>query len=178
MVVPGTDGGVVHFEQSVALADEGVKVEYEIGFSKPMALNGLQASLRLPQAPFLGGNVAVLAEGVVHEVELPEEVAADRPQLLKLALETEDEPGEPEQAEDQPEEPEQAPVVDVAEKVLLTIDEAAGLMVQDLRPYGPDQYELRVFAIADHRGHAVAADDQYSIRLSLSLPGEPTLVGP
>lgn len=179
MVVPGTDGGVVHFEQSVALADEGVKVEYEIGFSKPMTLNGLQASLRFPTAPFLGGNVAILrAEGDMHEVELPEEVAADRAQLLRLALEPEDESAEPEQAEDESEEPEQAPVVDVDEKVLLTINEAAGVMVQDLRPYGPDQYEVRIFVVADQKGHMVTADDHYSIKLTISLPGEMTLAGP
>ncbi len=179
MVVPGTDGGIVQFEQSVALAGEGATVEYDIRFSKPMALKGLQASLRFPAAPFAGRTVAVmLADGSVHEVELPEEVGADRPQLLRLALQPEDEPGEPEQPEGESQEPEQSPIVDVDGKVLLTIDEAAGLMVQDLRPYGPDQYEVRILAIADQKGHMVTADDEYSIKFTVSLPGEMTLVGP
>ena len=168
MVIPGTDGGVVQFEQSVVLADEGLRVEYDIGFPKPMTLNGLQVSLRVPTAPFVGGNVAVLAEGVVHDVELPEEPAADKPELLKLEFETEDEP----------EEPEQAPVVDVDEKVFLTINEAAGVIVQDLRPYGADQYEVRIFVLAEYRGHTVTADDHYSIKFAVSLPGDMSIVGP
>ena len=172
LLVPDTDGGAVQFVETVTPAEKGFTVAYSLGYTKAMTLNGLQVSLLLPADVFAGNAVVLYAPGEkpaegeaaadkATEVPLPEKLDWEKWQLatgqaskIEIAQGTDNAitiaPKLPEPKE--------------GAKVALT-----RFVVQDLRKWDQNVFEVRLILIMDDKCKQVSAEDKANIELSITF---------
>mgnify|MGYP005837099891 CR=1 FL=1 len=180
--VPNTDGGAIRFAETLQPTESGFRVGYRLSFVKAITLNGLQISLLLPATAFSGQRVvlhtvppepveaedeaAVEAKPQMQTVMLPARLDAGKWQLATLpALKIEIAPGTARPITITPRLPE------VAES------EAAKppvFVVQDLRQWEQDVFEVRLVLVMTDEGQAMAADESLEAGLELAFADELT----
>jgi hypothetical protein len=166
--VPDTDGGAVRFVETVKPVEKGFSVAYSLGYTKAMALNGLQVSLLLPAEVFGGKSVVLHAPGEgdaaadrATEVALPEQLSAEKWQLATSpATKVEIAPGTENAITIAPKVPE----AEAGAKVQLP-----KFIVQDLRKWDQNVFEIRLILIYDEKGKQVTAEDKANTELSVTF---------
>lgn len=155
-------GGALTFTETVSPLPEGLRLEYEVVITEPLLLNGLQVSLSLPVARFVGQTLFVSqpdtgAHGLLLPAEQPEE---QRAQLWA---------GEGTTVEVAP---------GTEQALTLQLQALADLVVQDLRQWEHAAYEIRLPAIMQDSGSRLRPGTRFRLVLTLTLPGPVRLLGP
>jgi len=159
--VPNTDGGALKFAESVKALPQGLALEYDLGLTKAMKLNGLQVSLLLPAAQYAGKELLIARpDGEPEIASLPQEQEGQTFQVWS---------GEGARIE-------AAKGTDAA--ITIELRAAADVVVQDLRRWGSPAFEIRFPAIMQDEGRDVAADDRFHLDLTVTFPTPVKLAGP
>ncbi|MGQ9730279.1 MAG: hypothetical protein ACUVX8_03320 [Candidatus Zipacnadales bacterium] len=153
LAVPETPGAALSFVETVTPGEEGVKLLFELQPGGPMVLNGLQISLLLPAKRFAGERLIVSRpeEATGRSVILPVELEREKWQLGTYegnAVQLGDQEG----------------------AVILGIDKTYGLVVQDLRRWERDEFEVRIPLLFANEGETVSNVDRWQVELTLG-PG-------
>ena len=150
--VPNTNGGAVKFSETVWPAEQGFSLAYNLGFTKDMTLNGLQVSMLMPVGGFIGKTLAIQSAGAeVLQVTLPQTWTEQTWQLG-------DAEGD-------------AILIDTGGAMPIAIRAAEGqrLLLQDLRRWDHDLFELRFTFIFAAAGQPVKADEARNLSLELEF---------
>ena len=160
--VPNTDGGAIRFIESVKPLPQGVQLEYDLSMTGPMRLNGLQLSVLLPVAQYVGKEVVIAQpEGEPQIVGLPQE----QPPQQRFLLWT----GEGAKIE---------AAKGTDEAVTIELRAPADAVVQDLRPWDNPNFEIRLPAIMEDQGRDVGADDKFHLDLTVTFAAPVKLEAP
>ena len=160
--IPNTDGGAIEYTQRVTALPQGVRLQYDLAISKTMRLNGLQVSILLPVERYAGSEVLISQPHGDPEITgLPEEQPAEgRAQLwtgsgskVEVAAETDN-------------------------AVTMVLRAATDVIVQDLRQWEHEIFEVRFPAIMEDDAREVSAEDRFHLDLTVSFAAPITLAGP
>lgn len=158
--IPNTDGGAIRFTESVKTLPQGLQLEYEIGTTATVRVNGLQLSVCLPVPQYAGQElVAARPEGDPQIVGLPEE------QRQNFQLWS-GEGGKVEVA------------ADTDRTIAVELRAATDVIVQDLRQWERPIYEIRFPAIMEDQGREVTAEEQFHLDLTVTFAAPVKLEGP
>lgn len=159
--VPNTDGGAIDYVQTVKTLPRGLRIEYEVTMAQTMRLNGLQVSLNLPVARY-GGTEVMISQphGDPDITGLPAAVEEGRTQLWSGSG-SKIEAGK-----------------DTPATVTMELRAATDVIIQDLREWEHDVFEIRLPAIMEGDGREVSAGDRFHLDLTVTFAGPVTLAGP
>jgi hypothetical protein len=158
--VPNTDGAV-RFAESVKPLANGLQLSYDVTVTKTTKLNGLQFSVELPVAVYGGKEVLVAQpEGEPWGVPLPAEEPKQGGGLWN---------GEAARLD---------VAADTPDAIRLELRAAADGMVQDLRTWQRDVYEIRFPAFTEDAGRDLTTDDRFHLEVTITCAGPVKLVGP
>lgn len=169
LAVPDTDGGAVRFREVIKPIEKGLSLAYELGFNKALSLSGLQVSLYLSPDVYAGKEIAITSPaaqdqaGVVTRLTLPAEVDQQKWQLGMAPAEKVEIAAGTDQA------------ITLTPKLPQVEGKAtppAMFIVQDLRRWNTNAFEIRWFLIMDDKGKQVAADDTPGVAFTLGFPRE------
>ena len=159
--VPKTDGGAIMYTETLKLLPTGLKLEYEVGMTKAMKLDGLQVSVLLPVAQYAA------KELVISNPDADPQIATFPKEQIGNAFQVWS--GEGSRIE-------VAKGTDQA--VTLELRAAADVVIQDLRQWKQDSFEIRFPAIMEAPGRDVTADDRLHFDVTVSFAGPVKLEGP
>jgi len=156
--IPNTEDGAIDFTQSVHELADGLRIEYELTMTRRMSLNGLQLSINLPVARYAGGEVMIRRSHDDPDIAgLPEETTEGRTQLwrgdgasIEVAGETPD-------------------------AVTIELRASTDVVVQDLRQWESEVFEIRFPAIMEDPPREVRAGDRFHLDLTITFAGPVTL---
>ncbi len=159
--VPGTEGGAIEYTQSVTQLSQGLRIEYDLAMSQTMRLNGLQVSINLPVGQYGGKEVMVSQpHGDPKIAGLPAEMIEGRTQIwsgqgakVEVGQGTED-------------------------AITIQLRAAADVLVQDLRQWEHQIFEIRFPAIMEDQGREVSAEDRFHLDLTVTFAAPVTLEAP
>lgn len=159
--VPNTDGGAVKYSEVVSLAEQGLRLEYDVAVTKAMKLNGLQVSILLPVGVYADKEVLVShPDAEPQGVTLPQKQRGDEFYVWG---------GE-------------GGRVDVAKgtKDALAVEllAPADVIIYDLRRWERPEFEIRFPAIHEDQGYDVANEDLFHLDLNVSFAAPVKLVEP
>lgn len=161
LAIPAADGGAVAYTQTVKALPQGLELEYEVGFTKAMKLSGLQVSINLPTTIFGGKDLVVSnPDADPRTVALPSEQAGDAFQLFF------GDGSKVEAAKGTP------------QAVSAELRAAASVVVQDLRRWERQTFEVRFPAIMEDAGRDVTPEDRLHLDLTLTFAAPVKLTGP
>ena len=156
--VPNTNGGALEFTESVRALPQGFELEYDLGITAAMKLNGLQLSLLLPAAQYAGKDLLV-----THPEADPRTVSFPQEQTFQLWS------GE-------------GAKIEVAkgtdEALTIELRAAGDVVVQDLRRWDVPSFEIRFYAIMQDEGREVTAEDKFHLDLTVTSQMPMKLEGP
>jgi hypothetical protein len=159
--VPNTEGGALAFTEILGALPQGLRLEYEVGVTKAMRLNGLQVSVLLPVAEYGGKELVITRpEDDPQVVTLPQEQRENMAQVWG---------GDGAKME-------AAKGTDQA--VTIELQAAADVVVQDLRQWKQPSFEIRFPAIMEDPPREVAAEDRFHLVLTVTFAAPVRLVGP
>jgi hypothetical protein len=159
--IPNADGGAIRFTETIRTIAQGLRLEYDLEATAAMRLNGLQLSLVLPVETYAGHEV------VVSRLE------AD-PEIIGLPLEPREQgfqlwSGEGAKIE---------VAKDAEGAVTVELRAPTDVVVQDLRQWEQQVFEVRFPAIMEDQGREVTPDDRFHLDLTVTFPESITLAGP
>ncbi len=161
LAIPNTTGGALTFLEEIDPREDGIRATYELGFSQPMTVNGLQISLLLPADRFGGTVLSVRQQeaAAMQRIMLPSVLDPAKWQLGtvkgdKIFIGSEEEGWS------------------------LTVDRTADLVFHDLRQWERNEFEIRIQLFAEQDGKIVGTDDKHSVVLDLAGLGAVTVTGP
>lgn len=158
--IPNTEGGAIQFTETVRPVSKGLQLEYEVSIAKAMRLNGLQLSLNLPVAVYKSKEVLLIhPEADMRTVLLPEE----QPDNFMLWG------GEAARIEI---------ARDSADAIALELRAAADVVIQDLRQWEHQIFEIRLPAIMEEQGREVTTDDKFHLDVIVTFAAPIKLIGP
>jgi len=158
--VPNTDGGVIRYTETVRSLAQGLQCEYDVSMDTAMKLNGLQVSVNLPVAQYAGREVLASApRGEPQLSGLPQEQQEGTFQVWSG----------------------QAARIEVAQgteiAVIIELRASTDVIIQDLRQWDNQVFEIRLPAIMEGEGREVAAGDRFHLDLTVSFAAPVTLAG-
>lgn len=156
--VPNTEGGAIRYAETVVALPQGLKFEYDLEMSATMRLNGLQVSISLPVAKYGGKEVLVTTPHSDPQITaLPVEPRTTGAQVwsgqgakIEVAAGSED-------------------------AVTIELRAATDVMIQDLRQWQHEVFEIRFPAIMEDPGREVTPDDRFHLDLTVTFAGPVTL---
>jgi len=158
--IPNAGGGALRFTESVKPLPQGLHLEYDIGVTAALRLNGLQFSICLPVAQYAGKELAIpSAEGETQLVGLPEEqrqnfqVWGGEGAKIEVAKDTD-------------------------EAVTVELRAATDVVVQDLRQWERPIFEIRFPAIMEDQGREMTAEDNFHLDLTVTFAAPVKIEGP
>lgn len=152
--VPNTDGGALNFVQTVVPLPQGLKLGYDVEVAKTMKLNGLQVSILLPTRRYAGKELAISDpdRDDIETATLPEEQKGESFQVWSGAGAT----------------------IEVAKgtpvAATLSLIASADVVVQDLRRWERQVFEIRFPAIMEGEGREVTPEDRFHLDLTVTFP--------
>lgn len=159
--IPNTDGGAVRFSEVVSLAEQGLRLQYDVAVTKAMKLNGLQVSILLPVDVYAGKEVLIS-----HPDADPEGATLPKEQRGEEFYVWGGEGGR----------------VDVAKgtKDALAVEllAPADIIIYDLRRWERPEFEIRFPAIHEDQGYDVTDEDLFHLDLNVSFAAPVKLVEP
>ena len=150
--IPETEGGTIRFVQVLRPLPGGFELEYDLVMDGDMRLNGVQVSLGLSVAQYAGTQVMILRPDQDPEVrELPIEHKGNfqiwRGDGATLEVAT----GTP-------------------QAMVLQFRAAADVVIQDLRSWDQDLFEVRFPAVMEEPPRQVFADDRLHRDFTVTFP--------
>jgi hypothetical protein len=159
--IPDTAGGALQFVETVKPMPKGLALEWDVSLTKAMKLNGLQVSIGLLAAPYLGKALTIgQPEGDPITVLLP----TDKPESVFYGWS-----GAGERVEAGKGSP---------DAVAIQLRAATDIVVQDLRKWNHPVFEVRFPAFNEDGGRDIAVTDRFHLDLILSFAAPVTLSGP
>lgn len=159
--VPDSNGGALDFAQTVKSLPQGLDLDYDVTMTKAMKLSGLQVSVDLPTAIYGGKDVLIVnPDAESRTATLPQEQMGDNFQIWS------GDGARVEVARGTP------------EAVIVELQAAAGLIIQDLRRWQRPTFEIRIPAIMDDAGRDVTTGDRLHLHLTVTFARPVTLTGP
>jgi hypothetical protein len=160
--IPGSDGGAIDYTQTVSALPQGLRVRYELAMTKAMRLNGLHLSILLPVETHAGSEVMISQpHGDPDIAGLPEE----QPEAGSAQLWTGS-----------------GSLVEVgkgaADMVTAQLRAATDVIIQDLRQWEHEIFEVRFPAIMDGEGRDVSAEDGFHLDITIGFNAPLTVEGP
>jgi hypothetical protein len=156
--IPDTDDGAIDLTQSVHELPQGLRIEYELTMARTMRLNGLQLSVNLPVARYAGGEVMIRRPHDDPDIAgLPEETTEGRTQLWRgdgAIIEVDGE---------------------TPDAVTIELRASTDVVVQDLRQWEGEVFEIRFPAIMEDPPREVRAGDRFHLDLTVTFAGPMTL---
>lgn len=155
-------GGALTFTETVTPLAQSLRLEYEVGVTQALKLNGLQVSVLLPAGSY-GEKEVVITR--------PDD---DDPEVVVLPLEQRAETfhvwgGEGDRIEI---------AKGTAQALTLDLQAPADLVIQDLRRWEQPYFEIRFFAIMEDPPREVAAEDRFHLCLTVTGAAPLRLSGP
>jgi hypothetical protein len=158
--VPGGEGPL-NFEETLRPAENGFFADYKMWFNQPTTLNGLQVSLLLPVARYLGKNVVLVGGGGRETtVELPMQLDAQKWVLHQGGGITE---------------VQIAPGTDVASGV--ACGGPTNVLVHDLRQWQQQVFEIRFHQVYQQTALTVEANREFKFSLAFGFQEPVTIQG-
>ncbi|MCD6362009.1 MAG: hypothetical protein J7M38_14220 [Armatimonadetes bacterium] len=148
--IPNTEGGAIHYTETVTPLPKGLRIEYEVTMAGPAKLNGLQVSVYLPVAVFGGREVMITSPQADPQVTgLPEEqqtgqIWGGSGAKIEAAADTDD-------------------------AVMMELRAATDVLIQDLRQWEHPVYEIRFPAIMADQGRDMSPDDRFHLDLTVTF---------
>jgi hypothetical protein len=159
IAMPRTNGGRVLYTQRARATETAVELEYDLGFSDAMTIDGITLVLRMPTERFAGGTVALrTGDKEAAVITLPANLEGYR-------IGT----GEADRLDIAPD-PEPLFSIAVGEPVPLPLPLRVPFSVVDLRPFHLDEFEVQIGGMMA-AGQAVSVDTHYPLKLSLQFTG-------
>jgi len=159
--VPNTNGGEIRFVQTVLPQPRGFRLEYDALMTQDMKLNGVQVSFFLPVAQYTGQEMVVSRpEGDPEVIALPEERGEGGFQLWR------GDGAKVEMAKGTP------------NAMTIELRAPADVVIQDLRQWERDVFEVRFPAIMEDPGREVFAGDRLHLDLTVTLTEAVETSGP
>ncbi|MFW5866181.1 MAG: hypothetical protein ACOCX2_00095 [Armatimonadota bacterium] len=156
--VPNTEGGALNFTETITALPQGLRIEYDVSVAQAMRLSGLQLSVNLPVSRYAGGEVMITRPHDDPDIAgLPEEQTEGRTQLWRGDGAT------VEVASDTP------------EAISVQLRAATDVVIQDLRQWEHEVFEIRLPAIMEDPGREVSADDRFHLDVTITFAGPLTL---
>ena len=159
--IPNTEGGAIQYTQTVTPLPRGLRIEYDLSMAQAMRLNGLQVSVNLPVARYGGAEVMISQpHGQAQIAGLPAQPREGAAQIWS---------GQGARIE---------AAQGTAEAVTVELRAATDVVIQDLRQWESEVFEIRFPAIMEDAGRAVAAGDRFHLDLTVSFAAPVTLEAP
>ncbi len=159
--IPNTDGGALAYTQSVKTLPQGLLLAYDLSVPKPVKLNGLQLSILLPVARYAGKELVVRRHGADPQIAgFPEKQSERSFQVWS---------GEGARVEIAGGTP---------EAFTVELRAATDTVVQDLRQWEREIFEIRFPAIMEDQGRELAVGDRFHLDLTLTFAAPVKLTGP
>lgn len=156
--IPNTEGGAIDFTETVRELARGLRIEYELTMTQTMRLNGLQLSIDLPVARYAGGEVMIRSPHDDPDIAgLPEETTEGRTQLWRGDGATVEVAGE------------------TANAIAIELRAATDVVLQDLRQWESEVFEIRFPAIMEDPPREVRVGDRFHLDLTVTFAGPMTL---
>ncbi len=161
LTVPNTTGGTLNFLEEVDPREDGIRASYELSFSQPMTVNGLQISLLLPADRFGGTvlNVRPQEAAAVQRIILPRVLNPAKWQLGTIKGD-------------------RVYIGSEEQGWSLTVDRSVDLVFHDLRQWDRDEFEIRIQLFIEQNGKIVGTDERHSLLVELAGLGAATVTGP
>jgi hypothetical protein len=159
--VPNTDGGAILYTETIRPLPQGLRLEYDLGVTKAMKLNGLQLSVNLPVAQYAGKPVTVgQFAGEPGGATFPKDQAEQVVQVFS---------GEGSRV---------VVAKDTEDAITLELRAPTDVVIQDLRRWEQPIFEIRFPAILEDPGRDVPADEKFHLDLTVTFATAAKLVGP
>ncbi len=160
--IPNSDGGALTFTETVSPLAQSLRLEYEVGVTQTLKLNGLQVSVLLPAVTYAEKEVVITRpDNDDPEVAiLPQE---QRPETFHVWG------GEGDRIEI---------AKGTAQALTLALQAPTDLIVQDLRRWEQPYFEIRFFAIMEDPPREVTAEDRFHLCLTVTSAAPLRLTGP
>lgn len=151
--IPNTDGGAIEYTQTVTALPRGVRIRYDLAMTREMRLHGLQASILLPVAAHAGSEVLISQPHGDPEIAgLPQ----DQPEQGRAQLWSGS-----------------GSKVEVGQgtdnAVIMELRASTDVIVQDLREWEHEIFEVRFPAIMEGDGRRVSAEDRFHLDLIVTF---------
>lgn len=160
--VPNTDNGAIAFTQRVAELPEGLRLQYHLSMTQIMRLNGLQVSLLMPVERYAGSEVVISQPHGDPEITgLPEQqppegrfqLWSDPGSKIEIARDSDD-------------------------AITIELRAATDIVMQDLRQWEHEVFEVRFPAIMDDEPREVSTEDRFRLDLIVTFASPVKLTGP
>ncbi len=156
-----TAGAAIRFVETVRPLPQGANLTYDLAMGADMKLSGVQVSVLLPVALFAGREIVVSRPDNDPEVVvMPEEQGTRNFQLWR------GDGAKIEVAKGTP------------EAMTIQFRAAADVVIQDLRQWDQQVFEIRFPAVMEDPGRDVFADDRLHLDVTVSFPDPVTLQVP
>ena len=154
--------GALNYVESITPLPAGFKLEYEVGVTQTLKLNGLQVSVNLPVARW-GGQTLTITRPDDDDPSVVALLAEARPDVVGLWS------GAGSKL-----------VLGAGTDQALTFElvASADITVQDLRKWEQPLYEIRFPALLEDGGREVTPDDRFHLLLTVTCAGPVKLLGP
>lgn len=159
--IPNSNGGVLRFTETVRVIPQGLRLEYDLSAGGAVKLNGLQLSVGLAVAQYVGKQLAIA------------QYDGD-PVILSLPTAQDEKPfsgwsGEGSRV---------AVGVGTPEELVVELRAPTDAMVQDLRAWKHQTFEVRFPAIMEDGGRDMTAEDRFHLDLTVTCATPLKLAGP
>lgn len=161
LAIPNTDGGALEFIETVRPLPQGLRLEYDVSVTQAMRLSGLQFTVNLPVARF-GGDEVIIRQptGDPKIAGLPAEQGDTWAQLWRGDGSTIEVAGDTDRA------------------ITVQLRAATDVVLQDLRQWDQESFEVRFPAIMEDPGREMSEDDRFHLDVTITFAGPLTLVMP
>ena len=158
--IPGTEGAIA-YTQTVTPLPQGMHIAYDLTMNGALKLNGLQFSVNLPVATHAGKEILISQPGGDPQISaLPQERKETSAQVWSG----------------------QGAKIEVAsgtpDAVTIEVRAATDVMIQDLRQWQNEVYEVRLPAIMQAPGREMTADDRFHLDVTITFAAPVSLQGP
>lgn len=148
--IPGSEGAI-RFVETVKPVPLGLQLEYDVGVTETVRLNGLQLSILLPVKQYAGKEFVVTRHGADPQISaFPEEQPTNFQLMNAQGARVEVDKGSD-------------------DAVRIQLRAATDLVVQDLRQWEHDIFEIRFPAIMEDGGREVTAEDRFHLDLTITF---------
>jgi len=154
-------GGALSFTQTVKPIAQGLQLEYDVSVAKTVRLNGLQVSVCLPTARFAG------KELLIGQPDRDPEIGSFPQQPNPQSFQVWSGQGERVEA-----------ARGTPEAVAVRLRAATDIVVQDLRRWEHETFEIRFPAIMEDAGREVTPDDRFHLDFTVTFTAPVKLTGP
>lgn len=159
--VPDSGGGLLRFTETVKPVPQGLQFEYDVSVAQAVKLSGLQVSVSLPTARFASKELLIAQpDGEPEGGTFPQESNEQNSQVWS---------GEGERVE---------VAKGTPEAVAVRLRAVTDILIQDLRRWKHEVFEVRFPAIAEDAGREVTPADRFHIDFIVTFAAPVKLTGP